>query len=48
MENWQTTSASTTLNPSIRSDEGLTLETSASSSLHVENLTLINLLGTKF
>ena len=38
----------TTYNPSIRSDEGLTLETSASLYLHGENLTFINLFDTKF
>ena len=36
------------MDPDIRSDEGLTLEMLASLSLHGGNLTLINLLDTKF
>ena len=36
------------VNLSIRSDEGLTLETSASLSLHCGNLTLINSFDAKF
>ena len=36
------------VNLSIRSDEGLMLETSASLSLHCENLTLINSFDAKF
>ena len=36
------------VDPKIRSDEGLTLETSASVSLHGGNLTLIDLFDNKF